>query len=259
MKNKDTKWLKDGLKWYAEKGYKLEEDMDNYWQGVNILGKMVKGAKIVFGTSLATGMGAILSFASTDDFNTKFHTGVDLFKEKPEWFIFGCAAIAVAYLAGFGAKKFEELREKAFTNLEKTQTSIGKVQEKANAFKNELHDRGIRPKFRTVFRTQPIGLEEQEDEEVPLQPAQIKDETEQTGEYLDTMASQGIRPGNRHGRSPEYSRESYREKYFPTKQSDASLDGQSSAGSSVSQGRDVQDLVAEIFKNNPTNQGPSQQ
>jgi len=56
MKNKDTKWLKDALKWSAEKGYKLEEAVEGYWNQVQALGTMIKGSKIVAGISGAVGL-----------------------------------------------------------------------------------------------------------------------------------------------------------------------------------------------------------
>ena len=202
----------------------------------------------------------------------KLEGQVDVLKENPEWLLFTFAALGVSLAACYGIKKFEEWQENAQIKLEKKEHQLEVHQEKTDALVQELGNRGIYPKFRTKFNLRPQGEESDEEIDAPEYsnnpPAPIKYKDEQTSEYLDTMASQGIRPRNRHrvndGSVPmppkEYSREAYREKYFPTEQGDASLTGETTVDSSASKGRDeVQDLVVEIFKNNPTNQGPSQQ
>ena len=272
MKNKDTKWLKDALRWSAEKGYKLEESIENYWNQVQGLGTMIKGSKIVAGVSGAIGAISGYLFASTDDYNTEFHTGVDLFKENPEWLLFTFAALGVSLAACYGIKKFEEWQEAAQIKLEKREDQLAKHQEKTDALVDELGARGIYPKFRTKFNLRPQGevTEDEEEQDVTEYsnnpPATIKYKDGETGEHLDIMASQGIRPRNRHRVNdgtvphmpPEYSRESYREKYFPAEQTDTSSLEQGT-GVTVDKEGDKMDLITDYFKNNPFDpNGPTQ-
>ena len=271
MKNKDTKWLKDALKWSAEKGYKLEEAVEGYWNQVQALGTMIKGSKIVAGISGAVGAISGFLLASTDDYNTEFHTGVDVLKENPEWVLFTFASLGISLAAVYGIKKFEEWRENAQAKLEKREDQLEIHQEKTDVLVEELKNRGIYPKFRTKFNLRPQGEEATEEEEDVTAyssnpPAEVKYKDEQTGEYLDTMASQGIRPRNRHRVNdgsvphmpPEYSREAYREKFFPGEQVDESVTEQG-VQTSTDKGTDGIDLITDYFKNNPNNQGPTQQ
>ncbi len=163
--------LKTKLSQEVREGRKMERALENYYNKIENLSTLIKGSKIVAGITGAIGGISGFLFASTDDYHTEFQTGVDLFKENPEWFVSALVCLGFAGATAWIASKLEDKRYDTMLDYDETEDQLDATQERVDGLVDELEKHNIRPKFRTTFN------KPYQDEEVIEEEEDIADAT----------------------------------------------------------------------------------